>query len=65
MFRNPDKKVNIHIAKVTFVKKTGTWKVFRHKSEMKWHKYDPVPEVQTIAEWLKIVNRDEHACFRG
>lgn len=57
--------VEIPIAKTTFVKKTGKWKVFWHRSDMKWHGYQPNPEVESIDAFLKILEDDEYACFFG
>jgi len=32
---------------------------------LKWHRYDPVAEVSTLDEFLRVVAEDTHACFRG
>ena len=52
-------------AKATFVKTQDIWKVFWHRADMKWHRYDPTPEVKSLEEFLKVVGEDAHACFFG
>jgi hypothetical protein len=41
------------------------WKVFWHRSDEKWHAYEPVPTVKLIENFLEVVDKDEHACFFG
>ena len=60
-----DNKVEVMVAKTTYVKKTKTWKVFWHKSDMKWHGYDPMPEVNSLEEFLALLEEDKHCCFYG
>jgi hypothetical protein len=53
------------VAKSTYVKTQGTWKVYWQRRDLKWHRYDPDPEVGSVEEFLAIVDRDECACFFG
>jgi hypothetical protein len=32
---------------------------------MKWHTYQPVPDVATIEEFVALVREDRNACFFG
>jgi len=64
-FINADEKVDIMVAKTTYVKKSDLWKVYWHKADMKWHSYSPVPEVDSFEEFLALVENDEHCCFYG
>jgi hypothetical protein len=64
-WRNPDNNIEIPVAKSTYVKTHGTWRVFWHRQDMKWHRYDPDPEVASVEEFLALVDRDENACFFG
>jgi hypothetical protein len=32
---------------------------------LKWHRYDPDPEVKSIEEFLALVEKDEYGCFFG
>jgi len=60
-----NKIMHIPIAKTTYVARTNTWKVFWMKSDQKWHSYKAVPVVQTIRDFVKLVEKDEHYCFFG
>jgi hypothetical protein len=61
----PTIKRESSFAKATFVRTQGTWKVFWKRADLKWHSYEPVPEVEAIEEFLAVVQKDEHACFFG
>ena len=60
-----DKKVEEFIAKATYIKKTNSWKIYWQRSDLKWHKYDPVPETKTIEEFLAVLEADKFGCFWG
>ncbi|HEX6996752.1 MAG TPA: DUF3024 domain-containing protein [Gammaproteobacteria bacterium] len=34
-------------------------------SDLKWHGYEPMPEVQSIDAFFKLVSEDAYACFFG
>lgn len=53
------------VAKATFVRTKGVWKVFWMKRDLKWHGYEPNPEVKTLEAFLNIVDQDEFGCFYG
>ena len=53
------------VAKATFVRTQGIWKVFWMRADLKWHSYGPKAEVNTLKEFLGAVDRDEHGCFFG
>ncbi|MBU1296473.1 MAG: DUF3024 domain-containing protein [Gammaproteobacteria bacterium] len=60
-----DSKIETPVAKATFVKTKGYWKVFWMQQDLKWHRYDSNPEVSRIEDFLQIVSEDEHSCFFG
>ena len=62
---NPKEILEHSFAKTTYVKKTRTWKVYWMRQDLKWHRYDPVPEVASLEEFLATVSEDALACFRG
>lgn len=64
-FDNPKKKLEHSVAKATFVKASGAWRVYWLRSDLKWHRYEPAPEVETLEEFLKLVGDDDHAYFWG
>jgi hypothetical protein len=62
---DPSEMIESAIAKATYVKRSETWKVFWQRADLKWHRYDPVPEVDSVEEFLAVVEADECACFFG
>lgn len=64
-WNDPAKKLESMIAKATFVKSAKIWKIYWQKSDLKWHPYDPVPEVSRFEDFLEIINADEFGCFWG
>jgi hypothetical protein len=39
--------------------------VFWQRRDLKWHAYEPRPEVSSIDEFVLLVAEDAHACFFG
>ena len=64
-FRKPEEKIEIPVAKTTFVRKTRIWKVFWRRADLKWHRYEPVPETDSLDDFLELVDQDEFGCFWG
>ncbi|MFT5577233.1 MAG: hypothetical protein ACI89D_002769 [Bermanella sp.] len=64
-WKDPTEKMETPVAKGTYVKSQNIWKVYWHKSDMKWHRYDPMPEVKSIEDFLTTVGEDKHCCFFG
>lgn len=62
---NPTEKMEQSFAKAIYVKSQNKWKVYWQRADLKWHAYPPSPEVDTLAAFLDLVDRDEHACFFG
>lgn len=63
--RDPTLKMETPVAKATFVKTQGCWKIFWQRADLKWHGYEPTPKVKSLAEFLSIVAEDKHGCFFG
>lgn len=61
----PEIKIEIPVAKATYVKARNLWKVFWRRQDLKWHGYQPVPEVRRLEDFLRLVGEDRHACFFG
>jgi len=53
------------VAKATFERNSGQWKVYWQRADMKWHSYAPQPRVDTLEEFLALLENDVHACFFG
>ena len=64
-WNDPKKKIKEPVAKATFVKSTRIWKIYWQRADLKWHRYEPIPEVDDIVDFLQIVDEDEHNCFWG
>lgn len=57
--------LEIPVAKVTYVRTKGMWRIFWMRKDRRWHAYQPHAEARSLAEALAIVDRDEHCCFFG
>ncbi len=64
-WNNPSETVKGMIAKATYVKSIKIWKLYWQRADLKWHGYEPKPEVKSVEEFLEIVKADKHACFYG
>jgi len=64
-WNKPDIKHESSFAKATFVRAQGIWKVYWKRADLKWHRYEPVPEVSAIEKFLTVVKEDECSCFFG
>lgn len=64
-WKEPGVKREHPVAKATYVRSQGLWKIFWMRSDLKWHGYEPLPKVGSIAKFLAAVEKDECACFWG
>ncbi len=64
-WKDPEKIIEHPVAKTTYLKKNNLWKVYWQRADLKWHGYEPDPEVKTLEEFFKIVAEDEYCCFWG
>lgn len=64
-FQNPTEKIACEYAKATYVKSDDKWKVYWMRGNLKWHIYDPTPKVNSLKEFLDLVDEDKYHCFRG
>ena len=64
-FDRPSEKLEHPFAKATYVTAQDVWKVFWQRADLKWHRYDPAPEVASLEDFLHLVQEDKHACFFG
>ena len=61
----PERKIEEAVAKATYVKAKGVWKIYWQRADLRWHSYDPSPEVDSLEEVLQIIGIDKYACFFG
>ena len=64
-FMKKCEKVEQAVAKTTFVRTQNIWRLFWMRRDLKWHSYEPRPEVASLEEFLDVVERDEYCCFFG
>jgi hypothetical protein len=64
-FLDPSQSAEEPIAKATFVRTAEVWKVYWMRADSRWHSYQPLPEVPSIAAFLRVVEEDAFGCFWG
>jgi len=62
-FKNPSEKIEHGIAKATYIKREGIWRVYWMRADLKWHRYEPVPEVDDLSDSLSVIEEDHYDCF--
>ncbi|MCX6713262.1 MAG: DUF3024 domain-containing protein [Candidatus Vogelbacteria bacterium] len=50
------------IAKLSYVAKTESWKLYWHRASGRWELYR---ELKTLAGALNVIEKDENGCFWG
>ena len=61
----PGERIELPVAKATYVRSVCRWRVFWLRQDMKWHSYQPAPDVATIEEFVTLVREDRNSCFFG
>lgn len=64
-WKEPTRKIEEMVAKATFVKSKGCWKIYWQRADLKWHRYEPKSEVKRLEDFIKIVEDDQYRCFWG
>jgi hypothetical protein len=64
-FQRPDQIIEQPIAKATYVKREKEWRLYWMRADLKWHRYEPNPEVNSLQEFVQIIEEDAHGCFYG
>jgi len=62
---NPDIILRMQYAKATYVVKYDHWKVYWSNSSNKWLQFKIKPTVKTLKQFLKLVDDDDYAVFKG
>ena len=65
VWNNPSEYQDLDIAKTTFIRTQGKWKIFWMRQDLKWHGYEPNLHVKSIEEFFSVVDQDQYACFFG
>lgn len=61
----PQDLIEQSIAKTTFVKTQRLWKVYWMRADLRWHIYQPLPNVRSFEAFLREVHQDPYHCFFG
>jgi hypothetical protein len=64
-WNNPAEKVEEAVAKARYLKSRDEWLVYWKRADLRWHKYGPQPEVNTVEAFLTLVDEDHYGCFFG
>lgn len=64
-WNDPSETVESAIAKTRYIKLYDHWRVYWQRADLKWHSYQPMPEVTTIQAFLRLVDEDAYSCFFG
>ncbi|MGD2143327.1 MAG: DUF3024 domain-containing protein [Anaerolineae bacterium] len=64
-WNRPGETIETPVAKTTYVRTQNEWRVYWQRSDLKWHGYEPRPEVDSLLDFLKVVDTDEYGCFWG
>ena len=62
-----DKSTTRHtpVARVRFLRSQGDWRLYRMRSDLKWHAYEPSPTHKSLRAALRVVDADAYGCFFG
>ena len=64
-FRHPHEKIEHSVARTTYVKSKGIWKIYWLRADLKWHRYEPRATVATIEDFIAVIDEDPFGCFFG
>jgi hypothetical protein len=59
------RQIEESVAKARYVRSRNVWQVFWKRADLKWHRYQPCPEVKTLEAFLRLVDEDANGCFWG
>lgn len=64
-WNDPQSIIELPIAKTTWVRSRKVWKIYWQRADLKWHLYPPLPEVDSLQEFINEVDADSNHCFFG
>lgn len=65
VFQRPGELTEEFIAKVQHMPRLGVWRLFWKRADGHWHRYQPCPQTDSLADALRVVDEDAHGCFFG
>jgi len=64
-FQRPGEQIEESIAKVRFIRSRDVWHLFWKRADLKWHRYPPCPEADSLVDALHTIHQDPNGCFFG
>lgn len=64
-WNDPTKKLESPLAKATYVKSHKIWKLYWMRADLKWHRYTPLSETNSLEKVIETIDKDQYACFWG
>lgn len=64
-WRNPEEVLQNPVAKATFIKTKKVWRLYWMGSDLKWHRYEPLPDTGILERVVEEIDKDAHYCFWG
>ena len=64
-FQRPGEWIEESIAKVRFIRSRDVWHLFWKRADLKWHRYQPCPEADSLGAALRTINEDANCRFFG
>jgi hypothetical protein len=64
-FKRLGEHVEESIAKIRHMPRLGVWRLFWKRADDRWHRYEPTPETDSLADALRVIDEDSHCCFFG
>lgn len=65
VYFDPTKFTKMEIAKATYTKNTGMWKIYWMRASGRWEVYPHVREVSKLSTFFIVVKKDEYHAFFG
>lgn len=62
---DPTRYIEDPIAKLTYVRLSDSWRIFWQRADLKWHRYTPCPEADSLTKALRVIDQDANCCFFG
>ena len=61
----PEEWTYLDFAKLRYIRKTGTWKLYWKRLSGKWELYEPKGEAKYLGSLVTAVEEDRYGCFFG
>ena len=64
-WRAPRELMEEPCAKISYFRTRNVWQLYWQRADLKWHRYDPLPEAASLDMLVKQIDEDPHCCFFG